>query len=160
MTFMKKWYLIKIKPRQENVAITNLENQNYHVYCPSTKINNKIKVLFPGYLFINLDEASENWAPIRSTKGVLNFVRFGLSYAKISNKLINFIKENEFKTTERIKNLNDFKSGDKVQITEGVFKNCVAIFKSSRSEDRVILLMNLLGQQQTINIKKKSVIAL
>ena len=160
MTFMKKWYLIKIKPRQENVAITNLENQNYHVYCPSAKINNKIKVLFPGYLFINLDEASENWAPIRSTKGVLNFVRFGLSYAKISNKLINFIKENEFKTTERIKNLNDFKSGDKVQITDGVFKNCVAIFKSSRSEDRVILLMNLLGQQQTINIKQKSVIAL
>jgi transcriptional antiterminator RfaH len=160
MTFMKKWYLIKIKPRQENVAITNLENQNYHVYCPSTKINSKIKVLFPGYLFIKLDETSENWAPIRSTKGVLNFVRFGLSYAKISNKIIELIKDNEFNTAERFKNLNDFKSGDKVQITDGVFKNCVAIFKSSRSEDRVILLMNLLGQQQTINIKQKSVIAL
>jgi len=157
---MKKWYLIKIKPRQENVAITNLVNQKYHVYCPTAKINNKIKVLFPGYLFINLDEVSENWAPIRSTKGVLNFVRFGLSYAKISNKLIDFIKENECKTTEKIKNLNDFKLGDKVQITDGIFKNCIAIFKSSKSEDRVILLMNLLGQQQTINIKKKSLIGL
>jgi transcriptional antiterminator RfaH len=160
MTFMKKWYLIKTKPRQENVAIANLENQNYHVYCPSAKINNKIKVLFPGYLFINLDETSENWTPIRSTKGVLNFVRFGLSYAIISNKLIEFIKENELKTIERVKNLNDFKPGDKIQITDGVFKNCVAIFKSSRPENRVILLMNLLGQQQTINIKQKSVIGL
>ena len=157
---MKKWYLIKTKPRQENVAIANLENQNYHVYCPCAKINNKIKVLFPGYLFINLDETSENWTPIRSTKGVLNFVRFGLSYAIISNKLIDFIKENELKTIERIKNLNDFKPGDKIQITDGVFKNCVAIFKSSRPENRVILLMNLLGQQQTINIKQKSVIGL
>ena len=157
---MKKWYLIKTKPRQENVAIANLENQNYHVYCPSAKINNKIKVLFPGYLFINLDETSENWTPIRSTKGVLNFVRFGLSYAIISNKLIEFIKENELKTIERVKNLNDFKPGDKIQITDGVFKNCVAIFKSSRPENRVILLMNLLGQQQTINIKQKSVIGL
>ena len=157
---MKKWYLIKTKPRQENVAIANLENQNYHVYCPCAKINNKIKVLFPGYLFINLDETSENWTPIRSTKGVLNFVRFGLSYAIISNKLIDFIKENELKTIERIKNLNDFKPGDKIQITDGVFKNCVAIFKSSRPEDRVILLMKLLGQEQTLNIKKSSLIAL
>ena len=157
---MKKWYLIKTKPKQEKVAIANLENQNYHVYCPCTKINKKNLVLFPGYLFINLDENSENWAPIRSTKGVLNFVRFGLCYAKIPNKIINYIKENESLTVEKIKNLYDFKPGDKIQITEGVFKNCVAIFKSSKSEERVILLMNLLGQQQTINIKQKSVIAL
>jgi transcriptional antiterminator RfaH len=157
---MKEWYLIKTKPRQENVAIANLENQNYHVYCPCAKINNKIKVLFPGYLFINLDETFENWTPIRSTKGVLNFIRFGLSYAKISNKLIDFIKENELYTIERIKNLNDFKPGDKIQITDGVFKNCVAVFKSSRPADRVILLMKLLGQEQTLNIKKSSLIAL
>jgi transcriptional antiterminator RfaH len=160
MTFMKAWYLIKTKPRQENVAIANLNNQNYHIYCPCAKINNKIKVLFPGYLFINLDENSENWTPIRSTKGVLNFVRFGLCYAKIPNKIIDYIKENELLTVEKIKNLYDFKPGDKIQITEGAFKNCVAIFKSSKSEERVILLMNLLGQQQTINIKQKSVIAL
>jgi transcriptional antiterminator RfaH len=160
MIGMKKWYLIKTKPRQEKIAIANLENQKYHVYCPWAKINNKIVVLFPGYLFIKLDKVSDNWGPIRSTKGVLNFVRFGLSYAKISNKIIDFIKENEFNNSQKLKYLNDFKTGDKVQITEGVFKNCVAIFESFRSEERVILLMNLMGQQQTINIKKKSLIGL
>ena len=82
---MKKWYLIKTKPRQERIAIANLENQNYNVYCPLAKINNKIVVLFPGYIFINLDENEENWSPIRSTKGVLNFVKFGLNFAKISD---------------------------------------------------------------------------
>jgi len=160
MTFMKKWYLIKTKPRQEKIAITNLENQNYHVYCPLAIINNKIQVFFPGYLFIYLDETSENWTPIHSTKGVLNFVRFGLSYAKISTNIIDLIKDNELNTIQRIKNLKDFKPGAKVQITDGIFKNCVAIFKSSKSEERVLLLMNLLGQQQTINIKQESVIGL
>ena len=157
---MKKWYLIKTKPRQEKIAIVNLENQNYHVYCPLAKINNKIVVLFPGYLFINLDETSENWSPIRSTKGILNFVKFGLSYAKISNKIIDFIKKNELNTTNNIKKLNDCKPGDKVQITEGVFKNCVAIFHSLKSDERVMLLINLMGQQQSIKIKKKSLIGL
>ena len=160
MRHMKKWYLLKTKPRQEKIALANLENQEYDSYCPYATINNKIVVLFPGYLFIYLDETFDNWGPIRSTKGILNFVRFGLSYAKISNKIIDFIKENEFNTSQKLKYLNDFKTGDKVQITEGVFKNCVAIFKSFKSDERVILLMNLMGQQQTINIKKKSLIGL
>ena len=160
MRHMKKWYLLKTKSRQEKIAIANLENQKYHIYCPSAKINNKIVVLFPGYLFIYLDETSDNWGPIRSTKGVLNFVRFGLSYAKISNKIIDFIKENEFNTSQKLKYLNDFKTGDNVQITEGVFKNCVAIFESFKSDERVILLMNIMGQEQTINVNKKSLIGL
>ena len=160
MTFMKKWYLLKTKPRQEKIALANLENQDYDSYCPYATINNKIVVLFPGYLFIHLDETSDNWGPIRSTKGVLNFVRFGLSYAKISNKIIDFIKENEFNTSQKLKYLNDFKTGDNVEITEGVFKNCVAIFESFKSDERVTLLMNIMGRQQTISVKKKSLIGL
>jgi transcriptional antiterminator RfaH len=160
MSYMKNWYLIKTKPKQEKIAVLNLHNQNYHVYCPIAIINNKTVVLFPGYLFIHLDETLENWSPIKSTKGVLNFVRFGLSYAKISDKVIDFIKKNELNTAERAKNISDFKLGDTVQITEGVFKNCVAIFNSIKSDERVILLLNILGQQQTINIKKKSLLRL
>ena len=49
---MQNWYLIKTKSRQENVAIKNLENQQYSTYCPTVTINNKHIVLFPGYLFI------------------------------------------------------------------------------------------------------------
>lgn len=157
---MKKWYLLKTKSSQEKTAIKNLENQNYHVYCPSAIINNKNTVLFPGYLFIHLDDTSENWSPIRSTKGVINFVKFGLNYAQISNSIMDFIKDNEFKTSEKIKRLDNFKPGDKVQITEGALKNCIAIFKSFNSDERVILLLNLMGQKQNIKIQRKSLIAL
>jgi transcriptional antiterminator RfaH len=157
---MRNWYLIKTKPRQENVAIKNLENQEYSTYCPTVTINNKHIVLFPGYIFVHLDKKNENWSPIRSTKGVVNFVRFGLNFAQVPDNVIKFLKANQLINKEKLINLNKFKSGDKVQITDGVFKNCVAIFKSSKSDDRVILLMNLLGQQQTINIKQESVIGL
>ena len=83
MRYMKKWYLIKTKSKQENTAIINLENQGYTSYCPIVKINKKNVVLFPGYLFIYLDKHNENWSPIRSTKGVINFVRFGLNLSLI-----------------------------------------------------------------------------
>jgi len=157
---MKSWYLLKTKPRQEKIAISNLRNQNYYVYCPSALINNKNVVLFPGYLFIHLDEKVENWSPIRSTKGVLNFVRFGLNFARISDGIIEFIKSNERLTSEKLKNLNKPIPGETVQISDGVFKNYLAIFKSIKSDDRIILLLNLMGQQQSINIERKSIIGL
>ena len=160
MRSMRNWYLIKTKPRQENVAIKNLENQEYSTYCPTVRINNKHMVLFPGYIFIRLDKKTDNWSPIRSTKGVVNFVRFGLNFAQVPDNVIEFIKANQLISKEKLKNLNKFKSGDKVQITDGAFKNCVAIFKSFKSDERVILLMNILGQQQAINIKQKSLIGL
>ena len=157
---MKKWYLIKTKPRQEKIAIANLENQKYRVYCPFALINNKSQFLFPGYLFIHLDNESQDWSPIKSTKGVLNFVRFGINFAKIPDKVIDLITQNEKNTANKIKNINDFKKGDKVQINDGVFKSCIAIFQSIKSDERVLILLNLLGQEQTININKKSLVGL
>ena len=157
---MNKWYLIKTKPRQEKIAIANLKNQNYHVYCPSRIINKKNVFLFPGYLFISLDEEVSNWSPVRSTKGVLYFVKFGINFAKIPDGVIEFIKSNENLTSEKIKGLEKFKPGENVQITEGIFKNCIAIFKSFKSDERVILLLNLMGQQQSLNIQRKSIIGL
>lgn len=157
---MKKWYLIQTKSRQEKIAIANLENQAYTVYCPIVKINKKNVVLFPGYLFIHLDKMKEDWSTIRSTKGVLNFVRFGLNYAQVPDNVIDFITKNKIIVKEKIINLNKFEPGDKIQITDGIFKNCTAIFKSFSPNERVILLLKILGQNQTINLKKESLIGI
>ena len=156
---MKNWYLIKTKPRQEKIAKQNLENQGYGAFCPIAKINNQLVVLFPGYLFVQLNEKTQNWSPINSTKGVSHFVKFGSNFAKVSINVVEFIKTQQHITTEKLKNLNQFKSGDKVQISDGAFKNCVAIFKCYKPDERVILLMNLLGHEQSFSLNKESVIA-
>ena len=157
---MKNWYLLKTKPRQEKIAKQNLKNQGYEVFCPMSKINNRLAVLFPGYLFVQLNEKTQNWSPINSTKGVSHFVKFGSNFAKVPISVIEFIKTNQHITVEKLKNLNKFKPDDKVQISDGILKNWVAIFKCYKPDGRVILLMNLLGREQSLNIKEKSVTAL
>ena len=157
---MKNWYLLKTKPRQEIIAKQNLKNQGYGSFCPIVKINNRLVVLFPGYLFVQLNEKTQNLSPINSTKGVSHFVKFGLNFAKVPTSVIEFIKTNQHITTEKFKNLNKFKPGDMIQISDGAFKNCVAIFKCYKPDERVILLMNLLGREQSLSIKKELVIAL
>ena len=157
---MQKWYLIKTKARQEKKAKQNLEHQGFEVFCPIVKINYKLVVLFPGYLFIQLNDEKQNWTPIKSTKGVLYFVKFGANFAKVPNSVIEFIKNNQYITADKLRELNQFKHGDKVRISDGPLKNYMAVFQCYRSDDRVMLLMNLLGHEQSLSIKKESVVTL
>ena len=157
---MKKWYLIKTKPRQEKKAKQNLENQGYVAFFPIAKINDRLVALFPSYLFVQLNEKTQNFSPIYSTMGVSYFVKFGLNFAKVPISVIKFIKANQHITTEKLINLDKFKPGDKVQISDGVFKNYMAIFKCYKSDERVTLLMNLLGNEQSLSFKKELVIAI
>jgi len=62
--------------------------------------------------------------------------------------IIEYIGVNQANSEEKLKKLSKFKKGDKVQITDGLFKNCIVIFKSYKSEERIILLIKVLGQQQ------------
>jgi len=83
-----------------------------------------------------------------------------LNFAKVPTRVIEFIKTNQHITADKLNNLNKFKPGDKVQISDGAFNNYIAIFKCYKSDERVILLMNLLGHEQSLSIKKELVIAL
>ena len=156
---MKNWYLIKIKPQQEAIATQNLTNQNFNVFFPKAVINNKTTPLFPSYLFIELDDKIQNWTPIRSTKGVSNFVRFGLSFAKVPNQIINLIKTQQQQTIEKMINICSHHKGDYLEIQTGVFKGQQAIFQNYNSSDRVTVLLKLIGQQQAITLDQREVIA-
>ena len=156
---MKNWYLIQTKPKQEAIAEENLSNQGYTVFNPQARINNKVVALFPRYLFIQLDNKSQNWSPIRSTKGVSNFVRFGLQFAKVPESVIDCIQNRIEETREKYINLGRLKPGTEVQITEGSFKGCEAIFKSYNADERIILLLKIIGQEQEMVVPNKHVVA-
>ena len=156
---MKKWYLIQTKPQQEAIATQNLSNQGFNVFFPKAVIKNKTTPLFPGYLFIELDDKKQNWTPVRSTKGVANFVRFGLNFATVSNQIINMIKIQQQQTIEALINICSHQKGDSIEIQSGAFKGHQAIFQNYNSSDRVTVLLKLIGQQQAITLNQREVVA-
>jgi len=157
---MKNWYLIKTKPQQEAIATQNLTNQDFNVFFPKAVINNKTTPLFLSYLFIELDDKIQNWTPIRSTKGVSNFVRFGLSFAKVPNQIVNLIKTQQQQTIEKMMDICSHHKGDHLEIQTGAFKGQQAIFQNYNSNDRVTVLLKLIGQQQEIKLLEKEVVAI
>jgi transcriptional antiterminator RfaH len=157
-----RWYLVHCKPRQDERALEHLERQGFHCYRPLRPVerlrygrsSTLPQSLFPGYLFIHLDCVTDNWYLIRSTRGVNRIVRFNDDPVPVADEIIEGIRERvaDPKSFEP-----RFQPGERVQIAEGPFSQLEAIFLAKEGEERVVLLLNLLQQEQALAFPVRSV---
>ena len=155
------WYLIHAKPRQETLALENLERQGYECYLPLLKREKLVRrkrmlveeALFPGYLFIHLDTSSsgQNWGPIRSTVGVRTLVRFGDQPAKVDARLIDALRAHEQAQNEEPRPL--FSKGERVVVTDGPFAGIEAIYQMEDAESRSLILLEILSKPVQMRIE-------
>lgn len=151
---MSDWYLLVTKPHKDAHAEEQLNNQGYTTYRPlvnhKKKVRGKIKAvegsLFPRYIFIKLEKGIDDWSSIRSTRGVLNLVRFGANFAKVPEALIQALQDNEDTNKKLAEGLDRFKEGDRVIIETGPFVGLDGVFDKYHGDERVIVLLNVLQQ--------------
>lgn len=161
---MKHWYLIYTKPRQELIAVQNLLNQSYKAFAPQVTLKKRtnqgwkllIEPLFPNYVFVELDDVTDDWRPIRSTRGVSGFVRFGSGVpAPIRDELMKPLLE--LNLVQMGEQLSDYpKIGERVEVSIGeVWIN--ALVTAENAQGRVEVLLTLLGQEQQLWIDSRLV---
>lgn len=156
----KRWYLVYSKPRKEELARVNLERQGYPTYLPMMRTPRRrmgrrivrVEPMFPRYLFIHLDTASDNWAPIRSTLGVANLVRFGMLPSPVPQDLIDTLRTRDDSDGVQDVPLHTFEEGQKVRIEEGPFMGYEGIFLARTSEERVLILLDIVGKSAKAQI--------
>ena len=152
------WYLIHTKPRQEEVALINLERQGYECYLPQMRIERVrrrkaeivTEAMFPRYLFIRLDSSDQgkSWSPIRSTLGVNQLVHFGTRPAKVDDTLVDLLRQRQHGTPAEAM----FHNGDSVVITDGPFAGIEAIFQTADAERRALILLEILSKPVLMQI--------
>ena len=163
---MPHWYVIHTKPRQESLALENLERQGYTTYCPQITLSKRRRnawhqvsePLFPRYLFIELTEGEDDFGPIRSTLGVSNMLRFGGKPATISKDIIGMLQQQERDNAETPDPEIPVKPGDRVRVTDGPFAGLEGIFQNNSKDARVIILMELLGRENRVTVDRDSII--
>ena len=145
------WYLVHTKPRQEDVALANLQRQGYDCYLPQMRIERirrrKAEIatepMFPRYLFIRLDSSDQgkSWSPIRSTLGVSQLVHFGARAAKVDDALVELLRQRE----QAMPLDAMFHSGDSVVVTDGLFAGIKAIYQTADADRRAFILLEILS---------------
>lgn len=154
---MKRWYLIYTKPRQELIAVVNLQNQAYTAFAPQLSVKKRTnqgwkqvnEPLFPNYVFIQLDDVTDDWKPIRSTRGVSGFVRFGSGVpVPIRDELMQpLLTFDLIQASDRLS--AQPKVGDRVIVPIGDTW-VSALVTAENAKGRVEVLLNLLGQEQSL----------
>ena len=162
LAIARRWYVVYTKPRQETVALENLERQGYQAYLPRWKVPKRknsvfkslIEPFFPRYLFIYMDKTHDNWAPIRSTRGVSGIVRFAGQPKPVPDELISMLQKNENSELLQTVSEKSWKPGDEVEVEEGAFAGYRCIFLEARSMDRVRVLLDILGKQTRATLNR------
>ncbi len=155
------WYALQHKPAQGDRALEHLQNQDIACFYPKIPVEKikagkrtkKLEPLFPGYLFVNLEQTDPMWAKLRSTRGVLRIVGFANKPAPISDDVIQHIKEGLDSVAEQ----GGIRPGQAVQLNEGPFEGINAIFQAYDGEARAIVLINFMQKQQQVKVPVSSI---
>ena len=158
-----EWFVVQTKPKKEREAQNHLERQGFETRLPLLRRSVRrrgrwreaIEPLFPRYLFICLTLGADNIAPIRSTRGVIDLVRFGGDPVPLP---AGFVEELDAKAAnpsgvhepEQL----TFEPGDLVVIMEGPFAGTVGRFEAESGESRVLLLLELLGRSSRVSVRR------
>jgi transcriptional antiterminator RfaH len=153
------WSVALTKPQGEHTAASNLLRQGFNFYLPRylSKLTRppKIKVLFPRYIFIQIES---QWHSINSTLGISRLLlTTDAKPAQVQDQIINDLKSREdekgfIKLPEPRDKVKCFEKGQQVVIAGGTFQGYNALFDGLSNNGRVRVLIELLGRQVPLQI--------
>ncbi|MEH3021494.1 MAG: transcription/translation regulatory transformer protein RfaH [Pseudomonas oryzihabitans] len=150
------WYLVQTKPNQESRAEENLLRQGFVCFRPQRQRQPSARSrvassesLFPGYLFIQLDDVNDNWYPIRSTRGVNRIVAFGSQPTAVSQAIIDAIRERLAAPTGPAP---AHQPGAAVRVQYSPALEMDAVFLSPDGDERAIILLRILQREQRVSV--------
>jgi transcriptional antiterminator RfaH len=156
---MKRWYLLYCKRGEQSRAKAHLENQNVECFYPVMKVQKiyrgkkqvMLEPLFPSYMFVRFDfEVGPTFTTIRSTRGVMDFIRFGQQPKEIQGDLVFQLKQLD--PDLELASVSLPKKGQKVQVTGGQFSGIEAIYQEPDGETRSIMLVTMINQAVPMSI--------
>ncbi|MEO6698568.1 MAG: transcription/translation regulatory transformer protein RfaH [Paraperlucidibaca sp.] len=155
----RHWYVLQCKPRECARAVEQLANQGYQAFLPTLQREAirkgqrtvLVEPLFPHYVFIQLCAKHDNWAPIRSTRGVAKVLRFGDLPLAVPEAIVTALQAREAGQELGSEPLTElFMPGQVVSVMSGALAGLDAVVAARDGLERVVLLLKLLHQQQRV----------
>jgi transcriptional antiterminator RfaH len=157
------WFAVFTKPRQELIALENLQRQQFNCFLPMalnpyqrrTAGQLRIEPLFPRYLFLHAIADQQSLAPVRSTRGVNSLVRFGMEMAEIPEAVIDLIRRRCDPETGLVR-LDPARvgPGDIVRVFDGPLAGAEGLFEACSGDRRARLLIEILGRKTSVEVDR------
>jgi transcriptional antiterminator RfaH len=156
-----RWYVVHTHARSEETAKRNLVQQGFSAFLPqyakkrrhARRTDTVHAPLFPRYLFVAIDIARARWRAVASTIGVSHLICHGDAPVPVPDRVIDDIQASmDDCGLVSVKQALPFKKGDVVQVTGGALADQVGLFDCESDEERVFLLLDMLGRQVRVKV--------
>ncbi len=154
------WFLAQLKPNCANIADKNLKRQGFETFLPleeeTRQRNGKFvtltRPLFPGYIFVAFDPARGLWRTINSTYGITRLVSFAKEPATVPRDLVSelMLRCDE---TGKLLPPKRLQKGDQVTLIKGPFTNFVAEVERITPDQRVWVLLDIMGGRTKVVVQ-------
>jgi transcriptional antiterminator RfaH len=160
-----RWYLAYTKPRQEQIALVNLEQQAFEAYLPLYKKFKKteqgsvalFEPMFPRYILFRPSKPEQSISVVRSTKGIATIVRFGFEPAQLQDELVHRIRQlEEDRNHATLQELSNLKAGQTVRLKHTALSGIEGLIQSVSSK-RVAVLLEILGRPTVVQLEHHQV---
>ena len=150
----KEWFILQFKPNSHHLATKNLNRQGFETFLPlvditkrkASRFTNTTQPLFPGYMFIRFDKAESEWHKINSTYGVSRLITFNSILKSIPTIFVDHLMK-RYDLSRKLLPIQKLKKGDQVTVLTGPFANFIATVEKCESEQRIWVLMDLMGRK-------------
>ncbi len=163
----KEWYVVNTYAGHERTVKENLQRraetmglednlfrilvaEETEIEIKNGKTVEKLKNLFPGYLFVEMIMTDDAWYVVRNTPGVTGFIGSSGGGAKpfpVSPEEIDSILRRMGMSDRKI--VVGFKVGDRVKITNGPFSGVEGVVDSMNDDAQTAMVLTILFGRET-----------
>lgn len=165
----RPWLVLTTEPQRETLAASHLFARHFKTKLPQVRVEarrghrrKKVAVarpMFRGYLFVRFAFGIDSPSRVTSAPGVHNFLRIGERYAFISDdemRAIEMIEDELMKPKEVNGPSAIFDVGEEVRVAEGAFSGLNGRISSLDDDERVSILLEMLGRKVRTQIEADS----
>ena len=157
------WFVLRSQTKREHIAAKILANiEDVEVFCPRIRFKKAtrrgkiwwVEPMFPGYLLAKFHFPTLS-RQVTASHGISGIVNFGGETPYLSDDVVeqiqNLIKEHSEEDIIEFK--PNIEEGDEIEVADGAFKGVTGtVIEPLPSQERVKVLIELLGQPQVIDV--------
>lgn len=153
------WFLAQLKPNCARIAERNLRRQGFATFLPMEDATGQRqgrfvaapRPLFPGYIFVAFDADLGHWRAVNSTSGIVRLVGFGRGPATVPADLVAQLRM-RCNAAGMLLPPKPPQPGDQVRMLKGPLASFVAEVECIAADQRVWLLMDIMGKQTRVEV--------
>lgn len=156
------WFVAQTQSKSEVKASANLARQGFETYIPRylKKVRHARRVtatrapLFPSYIFVKIDIEKQRWRAINSTIGITRLIGNDEIPTPLAHGIVESLKKREDANglLELASSATRFKTGDVVRVLGGAFDSCCGFFEVDADDERVTILLEMLGRKVRVEV--------